>query len=301
MPGDPFTYMSESGEGGGVAVITTEEELAEMKAYYGLDKPLLIQFFDTVKNNIRGEFGYSIYYKGKVIDILGDRLPWTMFIMLTSMTISMFIGTSLALFSVRHKRADSAIFNTLAFVGEVPSFLIGILLLFLIAAKVKAIPLSGAVTLFKTFNTTGEFLKDVFLHALMPLSAMVIVTTPSFYFTARSSFLTILSKKYILNAKAKGLSERTIKYKYILLNGIFPIVACFFMNVGASIGGTLLVENVFAYPGLGKTLREAVKYRDYILIQGIFFVSTTMVLLSSLLSDVINHYANKGSHHEKKK
>ena len=135
---------------------------------------------------------------------------------------------------------------------------------------------------------------DVLVHSLMPILTLIIIHVPGFYFTATSSFKTILGKEYILNARAKGLSERRIRYKYILLNAVLPIVAQFFLSVGNAIGATMVVENVFAYPGLGKVLRDAVIFRDFILIQGVFLLSTSIVLLSSFISDVINQIIIRG-------
>ena len=122
---------------------------------------------------------------------------------------------------------------------------------------------------------------------------MCIVTIPKFYFTARASFLNILEKPYLLNAKAKGLKENIILWKYIFINGITPIVARVFLSIGSTIGGTLLIENVFAYPGLGTVMKEAVRFRDYTMIQGIFLLSSIIVLISLFISDSINNYIDK--------
>ena len=97
----------------------------------------------------------------------------------------------------------------------------------------------------------------------------------------------------MLNAKAKGLKEKRILWKYIFINGITPVVARFFLSVGSTVGGTLLIENVFAYPGLGTVMREAVRYRDYTMIQGVFLLSTVIVLVSLLISDIINDFVDK--------
>lgn len=288
MPGDPFSHSS-SVAGEEMAGLS-EKELARLKAYYGLDKPIFTQFITTVKNNLKGDFGQSILYKKSVSEVILSRLPWTLYIMLTTLVTSLFLGIALALICIKKSRLDGYIYRAMSLVCEMPSFLIGVLFLFLIAAKVPWIPLAGNLTPFRRYTSTLEFAGDVLLHSFLPILALVVVTTPVFYFTSRSSFKTIMNKEYILNANAKGLSEKTIKYKYILLNAILPIVARFFLNVGNCIGATLLIENVFAYPGLGKILRDAVMYRDFILIQGIFLLSTTLVLVASFISDTINYY-----------
>jgi len=291
MPGDPFDYES-AAAGEESTVEMTAEMKTYLRSYYGLDKPFGQQLAETIKNNLRGDFGYSIHYKHAVGEILSQRLPWTAFIMCATLLLSLIIGTALALLCVRRRRADRYIYGILAALAEVPPFLIGILLLFLIADRVKWIPLSGAVTAFGIYYTEWDWIKDVLLHGLLPVSALTLVTVPRFYFTARASFLSILEKPYMLTARAKGLRERRIRRHYIFRNALPPIVARFFLSVGSTVGGTLLVENVFAYPGLGTVLREAVKYRDYPMIQGVFLLSTVLVLLSLFAADLINAFSS---------
>ena len=294
MPGDPFSV----GETGEVVAQLTQEQIAVMREYYGLDEPLLTQFFNTIKSNLTGNFGMSIYFKKPVSEIISARFPWTLFIMVSTILISLIIGIFTAFISTRRKKLDTSIFSVMSAFSETPSFLIGVLCLFLIAAKVDWIPLSGGATAFAKYASPWEKVCDILLHGLMPISAMVCVTVPSFYFVSRSAFMTIQEKKYIVSAKARGLSERRIRFRYLFLNAMLPIMARVFLSVGRCVGETLLVEIVFAYPGLGRILREAVKYRDYMLIQGIFLLSTTMVLLSSLMSDVIDYIAKRGTTRE---
>lgn len=291
MPGDPFSH-SESISGnemGGLSI----EDIERMKAYYGLDKPINQQFADTVKANIRFDFGNSILYKKPVVEIISKGLPWTFYIMFFTLMISLLIGVFTAILGIYNPKLNRAIHRIMTSACEVPPFIVGILLLFLIAAKVKWIPLSGNLTPFKKYTDKMDYIKDVLVHGLMPISTLVIINTPRFYFTAVSSFKTILNKQYIENAHSKGLSKRRILIKYILLNAVLPIISKFFLSVGNAIGATMVVENVFAYPGLGKVLRDAVVFRDFILIQGIFLVSTTTVLISSFISDCITEFIAK--------
>ncbi len=294
MPGDPFSYSSSvSGEDN--ITDLSREQIEYLRSYYGMDKPFFEQFTDMVSRNLRGDFGLSIHYKRAASDILAERLPWTLFIMTSTLALSLLIGSLLALWCIRSKRADRIVYGVASVISEIPPYLIAILLLFLVAANVRWLPLSGAETAFGVYATELEWIKDVLLHALLPMTAMCLVTIPRFYFTARASFLGIVEKPYILNAKAKGLRERRIRWRYIFFNGITPVIARFFLSVGSTVGGTLLIENVFAYPGLGTVMREAVKYRDYIMIQDVFLLSATIVLISMFLADLINGLVDKES------
>lgn len=292
MPGDPIEKIeNEAGQG------LSTETIAEQRNYYGLDKPLIEQFFSTIKNNLTLNFGQSIYYKKSVSEVVFSRLPWTLYIMLTSIIISAIIGVFLAM-ATRRKRLDkqtldNAVFTVMSILAEIPAFLIGALLLFLVAAKVPFIPLSNNLTAFYTHENIFSYLYDLLIHSLMPILAMVLTLCPTFYFVSRASFLSLEQKKFMIQAKAKGLSKFQINIKYLLLNTIFPIIATFFTSIGLSISGTILVENVFMYPGLGTVLQNAVLYSDYMLIQGVFLVSTIFVVVSSYLSDIINAIIGK--------
>lgn len=292
MPGDPFSYNS-SDAAENMDGEMSEEQKEYMRAYYGMDKPLARQLWDTVRANLRGDFGQSIHFKRPAAELIAERLPWTLFIMGATLLISMLTGVFLALVSVRRPGADRLIFAVSSFVAEIPAYLIGVLLLFLVAARVKWLPLSGAVTAFARYGSVWDKLRDILVHALMPLLAMCVFTVPKFYFTARAGFLDILRKPYMVSARAKGLSERRIRWRYIFVNGVTPIVARFFLSVASVIGATMLVENVFAYPGLGMLMREAVRYRDYVLIQDIFLLSAVITLLSLFAADLINSLADR--------
>ena len=295
MPGDPFEYTSSDSSENTDAEMSAEQK-EYMRAYYGMDKPLYEQLFNTVKSNLRGDFGLSIHYKRTAADVIRERLPWTLFIMCVTLLISLSVGAFLALWCIRKPKADRALFGICSFVTEIPSYLVGVLLLFLVAARVKWIPISGAVTAFAKYGSVWEQILDVLVHALMPVTAMCIFTIPKFFFTARASFLSILQKPYLLNARAKGLKERRIRWRYIFVNGITPVLARLFLSVGSTVGATMLIENVFAYPGLGTVMREAVKYRDYIMIQDIFLLSTVMVLLSLFAADILNSMVDREAH-----
>jgi peptide/nickel transport system permease protein len=297
MPGDPFDYLDYADTD--TTGLMNEQHKAVMREYYGMDKPLMEQFVTTLTRNLSGDLGTSTYYKGPVINLLKSRLGWSLYMIATTQTLSLIFGLLLARESLRHRRLDSINYSIMTVLAEVPAFLVGIALLFFVAAPIKWIPLSGAYTSFAHYNGLGDQLLDILLHSLMPVLAMVLVNIPMFYFTARSSFLAIQEKKYVFAAHAKGLSNRRIWYRYILLNAIMPIAARFFLCVARCVGATLLVENVFAYPGLGKLMRDAVFYRDYPLIQGVFLVTTVIVLLSSFLSDVIGYYIDKEKDHDK--
>ena len=266
----------------------SKEQLDQMRAYYGLDQPVFTQLVQTVKKNLKGDLGLSIHYKKPVAAVLRERLPWSLSVMGAALILSLAAGTFLALLGMQKNWIDRTVFKILSALTEIPAYLIGLLLLFLAAAKISWLPLSGGAVAFARYETSGERAWDLISHGLLPVLSLVIALFPGFYFTARASFLEVMAKPYLLNARAKGLKAGRIRWSYIFRNGMTPIVVRFFLNVGTAVGGTLLVENVFAYPGLGLVMREAVRYRDYMMIQGFFLMSTVLVLTSLFLADVLN-------------
>lgn len=288
MPGDPFDYTA-SGSGEDVTDVYSPEQKELLREYYGLDKPWPQQLADTVARNLRGDLGQSIHYKRPVSDILLERLPWSLWMMGCSLLLSLILGVGLALVCVGTRRGHTVLAPALSALAELPPFLTGVLLLFLVAARVAWIPLSGAVTPFASYASVWNWLGDILLHSLMPILALTLVTFPKFFFTAWASFSSVLQQPYMTNAKAKGLRRRRVWPFYLLANSMTPIVARLFLSVGGAVGGTILVENVFAYPGLGTVLREAVAYRDYPMIQGVFLLSALLVLVSLTLADLCNH------------
>jgi peptide/nickel transport system permease protein len=287
MPGDPFLYLSV--DDGDVSVAYTEEQIEMYRAYYGLDKPLYEQFFNYLTGILKGDLGYSIYYKTSVIGMISARFPWTAFIVLCSLFLSSFTGTVLGALSarLREKPADKVAYFFMIVFSEIPSFLLGTVLLIFLAARWRWFPLSGGVTPFATYPSTFAYLADLLHHAALPILTLTLAGLGEFYLLARNSLLTVLTKDYIRTATAKGLSRKRILFRHALKNAMPPIIARIFMSMGAMFGGAVLIENVFAYPGLGQLMREAVLARDYVLTQGVFLVVAVMVLFMNWVADVI--------------
>ena len=186
MPGDPFSYLDYADTD--TSGLMSEQHKAVMREYYGMNKPLVTQFAETVRNNLHGNLGTSIYYKGPVLSLVISKLGWSLYMIFSTQVLSLLFGLMLAKLSVNHPRIDTGIYGFMTVMAEVPSFLIGIALLFLVAAQVKWIPLSGAYASFAQYRNGLERISDILIHSIMPVAAMVLATTPMFYFTARTSF-----------------------------------------------------------------------------------------------------------------
>jgi peptide/nickel transport system permease protein len=286
MPGDPFLHISS--EMGEEVAVFTEEQRQYYLEYYGLNRPIMNQYFSYLWEIGKGNLGFSLYYNEPVGKIIVKRLVWTGFLVITTVILSTLLGTALGSLSAwfRDRWVDKALFFNLILVSEVPAFLLGLILLFVFAAGTGWFPLSGAFTHFSNYNIFQRTL-DILHHAVLPVVTLTITRLGGMYLLARNSMTSVLSRDYMRTAQAKGLSKPRIIFHHGMRNALLPIVTRVFLGLGGIVGGAILVENVFTYPGLGLLMREAVMMHDYALLQGIFLVVTLCVLLANLFADLI--------------
>lgn len=288
IPGDPFLVLtSDSAED--EEIVLTEEQRAYFAQYYGIDKPIGEQYVSYLSDLLHGNMGYSLSYKEAVSGIIMRRLPWTAFMVLASVLLSTLLGVIFGSISAwyRDKWPDKLLYFQSIFLSEIPSFLLGLILLFVFAAGLKWFPLSGAQTPFAEYGSWGEKLLDIVKHACLPVVALTISHLGGMYLLSRNSIITVMEKDYVRTAQAKGLPRRRVAVRHIFRNAMLPIVTRVFLSLGALVGGAVLVESVFAYPGLGQLMKESVRLHDYPMIQGIFLVVTICVLLANFFADFI--------------
>ncbi|MFW5987926.1 MAG: ABC transporter permease [bacterium] len=286
MPGDPFLFISSEQ---GQDVMYTEEQRQMYLDYYGLNKAAGKQYLSYLRKLIRGNLGQSLYYNEAVINLILRRFLWTFFLVITAVIISTILGMLLGSFSAWYKEngIDSIIYLLLIVFSEIPAFLLGLLLLFIFGATLGWFPLAGAMSHFKDFNNIWVKIADIIHHAILPVIALSISRLGGTYLLGRNSVISVMKKAYIKTAKAKGLSKIRIFIKHVIRNALLPVITRVFLSLGGLVGGAILVENVFAYPGLGLLMREAVMYRDYPLIQGIFLLVAFFVLTANFLADYL--------------
>ena len=288
MPGDPFSTTSADVAGEEIIGMTEEQRLYYMN-YYGLDRPLYEQFLVYMKNLMMGDLGRSIYYKMPVSDVILLHLPWTMLIVVGATVISTISGVVLGTLSAKNRKkgSDRIMMTGLIAFAEIPSFLLGLILLLVFSVYLRFFPLAGAVTPFADYNGPAEQAWDILYHAFLPIVTLSLSQLTGVYLLTRNTLITVTTKDYIRTARAKGLGEKTVWIRHALRNALLPVVTRTGFMIGIMMGGVVLVENVFRYPGIGMTLRNAVVGRDYPLIQGILLVIAVSILICNLLVDKI--------------
>jgi peptide/nickel transport system permease protein len=288
MPGDPFLILSADTENEVISVLT-EEQRQYYISYYGLDRPVHEQFISYICSIARGDLGNSIYYKVPVIDAIWLRLPWTALIVVGATLISTMAGILLGLFSARNreKARDKLLLVGLISFAEIPSFLLGLIILLAFAVKLKMFPLAGAITPFADYSGPLDAAWDIGYHAILPIVTLSLTQLTGIYLLTRNTLVTVMTKDYIRTARAKGIGEKLVWNRHALRNALLPVVTRVGFMIGMLMGGAVLVENVFSYPGVGSLLREAVVARDYPLIQGIMLIMAVSILTVNYLVDIV--------------
>ncbi|OPH56858.1 ABC transporter permease [Paenibacillus ferrarius] len=290
LPGGPVEYITGGGEEG--VVFLTEAQKVAMLEYYHLDQSVGVQFIEYLKGIFTFDFGLSINYKAPVYSIIIERLPWTICIVGISSILSIIIGLLAGLYSAwRYPgKTDRSLFLSMLSLSTIPEFLIGMILLISMSVKLKWFPLSGAQTAFLRSDLWIDHALDIARHAVLPALTLTIGSLAGIYLLMRNEAIRVRNEPYIEFASAKGIGSRGIIFQHIARNAALPLVTMIIIRMGALMAGSILVETVFAYPGVGKLLQEAILARDYPLLHGLFLMMTLFVLFLNLIADILYPY-----------
>ncbi len=253
------------------------------------EKPLYLRYLDYITNIFRGGLGTSIYYKRPVIEVIKESLPWTLFVLTLSTLFSYLIGIRLGSYSAykRGSRTDAILYSTAIVLMSTPSFIMGILILYVFGVYLRVLPLGGAYPINVKPSISLKFIVGVLYHATGPILAQMLATLSGWILTTRNLSVTILEEDYVKFAFARGLSDSTIVSRYLRRHAKIPITTGLALSLGYMMGGSTLVESVFRYPGMGYQLGLAIGSRDLNLMSGILTLIVTAVILSSLLVELI--------------
>ncbi len=286
MPGDPGDALAAQLQGR-----VTPETLAAMEQAYGIsDDPLWKQYFSYLGNIFRGEMGVSTSnFPAPVSQVIGNALFWTLLLGATAVIISFFIGTTLGIIAAwrRGSWADSFLPPFLQLIGSFPYFWLAMLALFFLGFQWGMFPLRHAYSDMLSPAWSLEFIGSVAYHLVLPAGTIVLVSVGGWVLSMRNAMISTLSEDYVTMAEAKGLPQKRVMFSYAARNAMLPNLTQFGMALGFILGGSLITEIVFAYPGLGYQLITAVQRLDYQLMQGIFLMITFAVLVANLIVDLL--------------
>lgn len=291
LPGDPLSFSA--GEGTDAAVPLSAAARDQLRSYYRLDQPLRRQLVSYLGDLGRGDLGWSIARPAPVRDLILARLPWTLGLLLVSLLLSALVGGAVGLaagWSPGSAR-DRLLVSAAAALAATPEFMVAIGLLLVFAVGLGWFPLFGGQTLFSggDGDPAGPLRRalDVAAHLVLPAATLVVGGASAFALLVRGATADLRHEPWLVVARAKGLSERHLARRHALPSVAFPLLAFFGLRLGSVLGGALVVERVFGVPGLGLLGYQAIRARDYPLLQGLFLLSSLGVLAANLLVDLV--------------
>lgn len=266
-----------------------EEIKALTREQYGFDKPVIIQFVTYVKNLTQGDLGNSFLPgRPKVSELIAERLPWTLVISVSSMSISVIIGVLYGAFAAfKRGRAPDTILLSLSTLSiAIPSFFIALLLSMFVGFKLGWLPAYADPYMVTNFSWSLSSIMEVYKNAALPIISMCIGGIIGYAQNTRNSVIVVSNEDFIMTAKAKGLSNTKVLYKHTLRNAMLPIVTNVGMSVSGLIGGAVIIEKIFNWNGMGTLFLQANGNNDYPLMLGIMLFLSTFSLLANLVTDL---------------
>ena len=281
-PGDLVDVMAAEEQ------ISDPQVLAQIRAEYGLDKPLHEQLFNYVWNIVNLDLGYSFRHSQPVWDVIVQRLPATLILMSVSMALALFFGVLAGV--VASLKVNTLYDNLISVVAIVffaaPSFWIGLMMMVLFSVKLGLLPVSGMFTIGADYSLAGE-IWDVTRHLVMPSVALGLFYAAIYARVMRASMLEVFGLDFIRTARAKGLGRNRVAFKHVLRNALLPVVTLFGLQLGTMLAGSVVIESVFSWPGIGTLVFEAVLTRNFPLVMGVLLFGSILVVIANLAVDLI--------------
>lgn len=273
IPGDPAQII--------LGTETPGDQLAALQRELGTDRPLPVQYLTWAASVARGELGISIRHKRPVMELIGERLPVTLGLTWLALLVALVLGLPLGVHAARHRNRlpdyAALVFSQLG--QAVPSFWLGILMILAFTLHLRWLPSGG-------FVPWSASVWEALRHLAMPSVALGLVLAATIVRMERSSILEVLEEDFVRTARAKGLAESHVVYRHVLANALIPTVTIVGLQVGTLLGGAIIIEQIFALPGLGRLVLFAVFNRDWPLIQGLVLFLAGLTILLNFLVDL---------------
>jgi peptide/nickel transport system permease protein len=281
-PGDAAEVLA--GEAGSA----TPEMVAQLRKKFGLDQPYHVQLGRYLANTLTFDLGYSQRHGMPVVELIGKRLPATLLLMGTTIAIAIGVGVLLGVLAARGLNTwRDRLISVLALLSyATPLFWAGLMLIVLFSIKLDLLPTSGMETV-AAFYEGPQRIVDIARHLVLPALTLSLFYLALYTRLMRAAMLEQSDMDYVVTARAKGLDERRIVFRHILPNAMLPVITMAGVQVGALLGGSVVVETVFAWPGLGQLAFDSLFSRDLNLLLGIFFICACLVVVANLLVDLV--------------
>jgi len=266
----------------------TAEQMAALRARYGLDQPVPVQLLYYMARLVTLDFGMSPLNNAPVIEVIAKRWPVTAILVVASVSISMVVGTLLGVIAARNqgRPVDLGLSVLMLAFYATPSFIIAMLLILIFSVRLNVLPIAGFATIGSGYSGL-RYLADVAWHLAMPVTALCTFYIAIYGRIGRAAMLEVLKLDYIRTARGKGLTERRVVLVHALRNALLPLVTMAGLQVSSLVGGAVLIETIFGLNGMGRTAFDAVFQRDTNLLLGVVFVSSLSVVVVNFVIDLL--------------
>jgi peptide/nickel transport system permease protein len=291
--GDPLSAYT-------MEMTLSRDDVARLKAYYGLDQPVYVQYFNWLRNLARGDWGSSYSFHAPVLQLILNRLPNTIILVAAAYALILSLSIVLGVYTAvrQYSLFDNAV-TGLAFIGiATPSFWLGLMLLIVFAVGTRNLglpyfPAGGMYDL-----QVGRTLVQVLWHLVLPAVALATVVTASYIRYIRASMLEVLHQDYIRTARAKGLRENAVLRRHAFKNAALPLITLIGMDLPRFLSGSIVIESMFAWPGMGRLFWESAQRTDIPVLMATMLFTSTMVVIFNLLADIAYAYLDPRIHYD---
>lgn len=287
-PGDPTLYLLAPG--------MSADVVEQMRVNFGLDQPVHIRYLRWLGSMLTGDFGYSFSYNRPVTEVLMEFLPNTLILSACALAVAFFVGIVLGTIQAvrQYSGLDSSLSVVLLFFYSMPSFWLALMLILMFSLMARNVwdwpiwfPASGMTSTGHESMGAWDQLVDRARHLVLPTVSLSLVLTAGIARYMRGSMLEVIHQDFVRTARAKGLPERTVIFKHALRNALIPVITLVGLYIPVLFSGTVFIELIFAWPGMGRAIVEAINTRDYPLVMAASFFFAVMVVLANLLADVL--------------
>ncbi len=286
-PGDPTAQF--------YSAAASPEVIEQLRRTYGLDQPLLVRYLAWLRAFVTGDFGASLAQGRPVLDIILDALPNTMILTGTSLVLVFLLGVTIGVYQAvrQHGLADRVLSVVALFFYSMPSFWLGLMLMLVFAYQAYqwgwpiALPPTGVTSIDYEFLSPLGKLRDRIEHMVLPVLTLTLVLAAGIARYTRGQMLEVIRQDYIRTARAKGLPERTVILRHALRNSLIPVITLLGLYLPFLFSGTVFVETIFAWPGMGREIVNAIAQRDDPLVMATSFLFALLVVIGNLLADVL--------------
>ncbi len=282
VPGDPVELLITANPN------VKPEDVSRLKKIYGLDQPIIVRYFKWLIRTAKGDLGWSRTYKRRTSQLLKERLPNTLKLLTIAFTLSFLVAIPIGIYSARKQYSFfDYLINIGVFAGiSVPTFWIGLMLILIFSVKLNWLPPGGMMTI--GVNSILDKLK----HLILPTIVLSIHSIAGWTRYMRASMLEEIRQDYVLVARAKGLSEKTIIYKHTLRNALIPIITLMALSIPGLFGGALLTETIFSWPGMGRLIYDSIMGNDYYVAMISFMLLSFLTIFFNLIADIVYAIVN---------